>query len=139
MLQFASRVLLDDHLEDLARRLGKDDLYRLAPKLDIPEEEVHKIFAKHCLVSETKSIESAVHDVLKWMKKQRNRKDAYVIMTRALTDSEVELNLLAAEILDYHPSKKSNDISCTAQRFQRFLECEETRVLSHKPQKQCTC
>ena len=98
-----SKELQNDQIKTLSQRLHKDDMYRLAPKLNISIETVDSTFAKYC-TNTNEAIKEILHS---WLKRQTSREDAYVKLGEALIHPDVGLNLVAREILDYPPAIKT--------------------------------
>ena len=93
------RALTDDMIEKLSNILTKNDMNRLAPKLDISPEDMYISYMNECNNSVMKD---ANYDILsRWLKKQNSREEAYVKLGEALIHPDVELNLLAKEVMDY--------------------------------------
>ena len=101
----------DDPLTKVSRKLNKDDIFRLASKLEISEKEVNNSFVKHSKIH-TKTTEAIL---AQWMKKQSSREDAYLRMGKALTHTDVGLNLIAKEVLNYPNTEKKSKRNPTKQ------------------------
>ena len=98
-----NKELQNYHIKNLSQRLHKDDMYRLAPKLNISIVTVDSTFAKYC-TNTNEAIKEILHS---WLKRQTSREDAYVKLGEALIHPDVGLNLVAREILDYPPANKT--------------------------------
>ena len=83
--------------------MSHNDTERLAPELNISSEELEASFTNHC--NDPAAVMAANFDILKnWLKKQSNRRKAYILMGEALI--RAGLKLIAREVLDYPPSFK---------------------------------
>ena len=97
------KKLQNYQIQDLSQRLRRDDMYRLAPKLNISVETVDSAFAKYCT-----NISEAIKEILNsWLKRQKSRGDAYVKLGEGLIHPDVGLNLVAREVLGYPPLTKT--------------------------------
>ena len=94
-----SKKLQNDQVEHISQKLRKNDMYRLAPKLNISSETVDSTFAKYCT-----NTEEAINDILQsWLKHQNSREEAYKNLAEAMIHPDVGLNLVAREVLGYLP------------------------------------
>ena len=98
-----NKELQNDQIKNLSQRLHKDDMYRLAPKLNISIGTVDSTFAKYC-TNTSEAINEILHS---WLKRQNSREEAYMKLGEALIHPDVGLNLVAREILDYPPAIKT--------------------------------
>ena len=85
--------LLNDQIKDLSQRLRKDEMYRLAPKLNISVKTVDQTFAKYC-TNTSEAIKEILHS---WLKRENSREEAYVKLGRALIHPDVWIKSLLRE------------------------------------------
>ena len=101
------RVLCDTLLELLSTQLTKDDIYRLASKLDISQEDVEASFANFCTNEKL-----AIHDILDtWLTRQDSRAEAYQKLVKAMIHPDIGLNLIAREVLGYEDHEEDSQIT----------------------------
>ena len=95
----AERELTDSNIDKLSAKLDKDETRRLGLKLGMASTDMDKCFSNHAT-----STTEAVSSVLKtWLKRQRDRTEAYICLGKALCHPDVGLNLYAGEVLSYPP------------------------------------
>ena len=92
-------------LEALSKSLSADDMKRLAPQLDISQQEVNTRYASRC--TDRAAVTAANHDLLSdWLNRQTSREEASVLMGEALI--KAGLKLIAQEVLNYPPPRREN-------------------------------
>ena len=106
--KLSRKTIDDDILDKISVYMSDNDIKRLAPKLKISPIEMYDSYTKHD--TDPAAIQGAVYDILKtWSNKQNSCKEARNILGEALIHSNVGLNLIAREVLNYPPAKEGED------------------------------
>ena len=91
--------MTDADISNISSRLLRQELRRLALHLGVPSDEVTS-----SLNDNTKLADATNHVLTVWLHAQNDREAAYSEMGNALV--EVNLNLIAREVLDFNPKQK---------------------------------
>ena len=101
---FSDRKLTDANILTLSSRLMKDSVRRLALHLGVSSADIDSSFNDH-----PAGKEAANHILTNWLHGQNDRKEAYRNMGEALRHKDVNLKLIAGEVLDYPPVGQNQD------------------------------
>ena len=82
----------------------KDKVKLLALHLGVSSADINSSFTDHSTVSD-----AANHILTNWLHSQNDRKEAYRNMGEALRHKDVNLKLIAREVLDYPPVGQNQD------------------------------
>ena len=106
---------------------------RLVLQLDISSEEVETSLNQQRQFTTKEAIQNILQ---KWLKRQDNRYVVYITMGKALIHPDVGLNLVATEVLKYHPDERINELKSGVKRKRQRNRNRDQRTKLKKTLKQ---